>query len=74
MAWVTFTATELNIDKPAKSSTMIKFKDRDDHLKSAISDGLGAAQDLDVNNIYVRGTAFIDGAEFPERALIFMGF
>ena len=63
---------ELNIDQPIKATQGQRFRDRDEHIMSALLDGAGAAFDLIVNNITVIGTLTVSGQfEFGERAMIY---
>lgn len=49
------TPNELDLDEPGESDQFKRFRDRDEYLKSIISDGPLAPEDLDVLAISVQG-------------------
>lgn len=60
--------TELDLDQPMTSDQHKRLRDRDEYLKSMLSDGAAAPEGLNVKSISVAV-----GIAFPERALIYWG-
>lgn len=47
---------ELDVDEPIKSAQGKRIRDRDEYLKSMLSDGASAPEELDVKGISIDGT------------------
>ncbi len=87
MAFISLVAGDIDAESPLSDDLFTEIKDDLDWLKSALSDGVTASQDLTVNKITVRGsgtavqvyadvnitgTLTVGTFVVPETALIFL--